>query len=286
MNLPVFLTLHGPEVRALENAQHRPLLLDALHRCAGIVCVAHCLRDLVLACDVPADKVRVIPNAAAREVFHPGSRGEAKRTLSLVPGQRLLVSVGRFESDKRQHLLLQAFQQLRESCPDLRLALLGEPTRHEPRYQASIEQMVARMNLGDVVYLPGSLPPERVATWLRAAELFVSASAREGCSTAILEALASGVPVVATAAGDTEALLDPPHRGVVPKSDEPAGLVSAIRKALKDRWDRARIAQYQADYTWDEVSLQTLSFYRERLELLGLGKPLASPTEPSGGVSS
>src|SRR5439155_2781011 len=144
---------------------------------------------------------RVIPNAVDRELFRLGDRNAARAALGIAAGGRLIVCVGMLVQGKGQHLLLRALARLRLRHPDLRLALVGGPA-HEPGYLRSRQKMVAELALGDAVHMTGSQSPQQVVQWLQAADLFALPTFDEGCCNAVLEAMACGLPVVTTPAGD------------------------------------------------------------------------------------
>jgi glycosyltransferase involved in cell wall biosynthesis len=261
---PVFITMRGLERPALQCRGRGAQLLWAMRECHGIVCVSHSLKELALDHGIDTDKVRVIPNAVDRDLYRPGNRDEARKALGIAPGARLIVCVGMLVHGKGQHLLLRAAARLRRRYPGLRLALVGGPA-HEPKYPDTLRKLAADLGLGDSLIMTGPLPPRQVVTWLRAADLFALPTFDEGCCNAVLEAMACGLPVVTTPAGDNAVLIDAPHRGLMVPINDAEGLTADIEAALKRSWDTEEIARYGADYTWDEVARQTACFFRERL---------------------
>ena len=272
LDRPVFITMRGLERQILDHPWRARQLLHALHRCDGIVCVSQSLYDLAVENGIDASKVRVIPNAVERDIFCPGSQEEARQRLGLDTHSRLIVSVGMFEFRKGQHLLLEAFSNMRSKHPELRLALVGGRT-HERSYPDQIDRMVGELGLADSVFMPGPQPPSRVADWLRAADLFALPTYDEGCCNAVLEALACGVPVITTDVGDNAPQIDAPRRGLLIPPGDANSLTEAIATGLDRGWDRATIAHFGSDYTWDEVARRTSAFLHERL-----GSPVAART--------
>lgn len=261
---PVFITMRGLERPLLRCRWRGAQLLWALRECTGIVCVSHSLKDLSLSHGIDADKIRVLPNAVDRELYQPGDRDDARQILGIDRQARLIVCVGMLVHGKGQHLLLRALARLRDRHPGLRLVLIGGPA-HEPRYPDSLRKLATELRLDDSVILTGSLPPHRVATWLRAADLFALPTFDEGCCNAVLEAMACGLPVVTTPAGDNALLIGAPQRGLLVPIDDAGALAEGMERALARPWDRQKIAEYGAGYTWGEVARQTVQFFRERL---------------------
>jgi glycosyltransferase involved in cell wall biosynthesis len=264
VNLPAFITMRGLERQILRYRWRRQQLIWALHRCAGIISVSESLRALAAECGVPPEKIEVIPNAVDRETFRLGDHEHARRVLGVKPDERLIVSVGMLVEGKGHHNLVDAIAHLRTKYAHLRLAIIGNAA-HEPAYPEFLRRRIGEQNLGDSVQLTGSLPPEIVATWLQAADAFALATYDEGCCNAILEAMACGLPVVTTPAGDNARLVAPPERGYIVPIGQSSALCEALESALDATWNRESIARYDADYTWNEVANRTARYFRKRI---------------------
>ena len=104
-------------------------------------------------------------------------------------GSQLLVAVGRLETVKGFDLLLQAFSSIAPSFPDWNLVIWGEG-----RERAALEQLRNRLGLQNRVELPGVT--EQPGMWIETADVFVLSSHYEGWPNALIEAMASGLPVV------------------------------------------------------------------------------------------
>jgi glycosyltransferase involved in cell wall biosynthesis len=261
---PVFITMRGLERPILQTRWRGSQLLWALRQCTGIVAVSHSLRDLAEAHGIDPAKIRVIPNAVDRQLYRPGDRHAARAALGVAPDAKLIVCVGMLIHGKGQHLLLRAAASLLPQHPTLRVVLIGGPA-HEPAYPQSLRRLALDLGLGERVVMTGSLPPQQVVTWLQAADLFALPTFDEGCCNAVLEAMASGVPVVTTPAGDNAGLVDAPRRGLLVPIDDAGGLSAGLDAGLGRRWDPSTIAAYGDGYSWDEVARQTLEFFHERL---------------------
>lgn len=177
---------------------------------------------------VSPGKRSLIPNGVDTDHFCPtsGSR-QAVPGCPFDPSRDLLVgTVGRLQTVKNQPLLARAFVLMLSEHPELmdraRLVIVGEgPLR------ADVEAVLEQSNLSHLAWLPGNRSD--VADVLRMLSIFVLPSQTEGTSCTLQEAMATGLPVVATAVGGTPDLLgDGPGRLV------PAGDVSKLAKAMYD----------------------------------------------------
>lgn len=166
----------------------------------------------------------------------------AEQPAAGVPREPFVLHAGRFMPQKRHDLLLDAWK--RAALPH-RLVLL---TAHDE----ALQSMIRSMGLQDRVTIAGFQP--QPYPWMRAAELLVLASDREGMPNVLVEALACGTRVVSTdcPSGPREVLRGELARGLVPCGD-PAALASAMRAALLDGWRRPSAADVPREFTEAEM---------------------------------
>jgi glycosyltransferase involved in cell wall biosynthesis len=263
LGVPHFITIRGLETDILERPEVRDQLLSALHSAAGVISVSHSLRELVASRGIDADKVLVAPNAVDRTLFRPGQCSAARAKLKVSDDEALIVCVGHLLSVKRHSVLIDAVAILRSWIP-ARLVIIGGPS-YEPDYPGALREQVARLGLADYVQFVGKLPPREVVEWLRAANVFALASAREGCCNAVLEALATGAPVVATRVGDNPHFVKEELNGYLVAPDDAAALAAALRRALSRDWNGAAISSSLAVGTWADTASRVIEFMRGRL---------------------
>jgi len=213
-------------------------------------------RDLVAHFGVPeAGAARLGTNAV---LTAPMLQALAQTARQPEPG--LIVAVGRLSPEKGFADLVAAMALL-ASRPGTRLIIAGEGTE-----RAALDAQIASLGLGGVVQLAG-FQSDPLAL-LRRAALFVSASHHEGLGNAIIEALASGVPVIATDAphGPREVLADGKWGVLVPVGDPPA-LAKAIAAALEAPQDGTAGTVRAMDFTVEAAAAAFLKLLREQ-ELL------------------
>jgi GalNAc-alpha-(1->4)-GalNAc-alpha-(1->3)-diNAcBac-PP-undecaprenol alpha-1,4-N-acetyl-D-galactosaminyltransferase len=138
---------------------------------------------------VPQRVVHIIPNFVA--VPHPAGTPEADRPPLEKEGLRHVVAMGRFNSQKAFDILIRAFAKSSVGRPEWRLTILGDG---EDRKQ--LELLIKDLGVTSVVRLPGRVANPGI--YLSAADLFVLSSRYEGFPNALLEAMAVGLPVIAT----------------------------------------------------------------------------------------
>lgn len=262
----VFLTLRGLEADYPAGSRIRKQLEKAIRDADGCICVSHGLKELAIDAGATPDKVRVIHNAVDRDRFFPGRKIEERKALGINEQTPLIVSVGHLLDVKRHHILIRAFSIARDAVPSAKLVVIGRKM-HEPDYPARLRKLVEELQLGDSVLFTGGLTPDEVATWLRASDLFALASRREGCCNAILEALCTGLPIVATPAGDNEYFVRDGENGYLTPFDDEQAMASALVRALrKEDWDRGGISAAISGRSWTNVGREVHDFFATNLQ--------------------
>jgi len=264
LGIPTFITLRGVEASQLRHPAVGRQMVDALQGCAGVIAVSHSLKDAAIEAGVDSDRVQVIPNGVDGRVFCPGDRYDARIRLGLPADAPIIVSVGSLIERKGFHLLLPAFAELRRAYPKSILVIVGGPS-HEISYPQKISRLIRELNLQQAVRLPGAVPPDEVATWLQAADLFCLVSSREGCCNAVLEALACGVPVVATPVGDNSKYVQAGKTGLVVPLEHMTDLSATLSMGLAHKWDSSEIVRQTTKYSWSDAANECITYMHSRL---------------------
>ncbi|HLQ65838.1 MAG TPA: glycosyltransferase [Candidatus Limnocylindrales bacterium] len=230
----------------------------------AIAAISGGVRDALVASGVSAARIRVIPSGIDLAPFDaPFDRAAARRALGLAPDDVLAIQVAALAPHKSQTTLLHAFALLRGRAPRLRAWIAGEGD-----LRSALLAEHGSLGLGDRVRFLGFR--EDVVTLLRASDLFVLSSYLEGLGTSILDAMAAGLPVVATRVGGIpEAVADGVTGFLVPPLDPPA-LAEALARLADDAalraslGERGRAAARQFDA--DRTAALTRSLYQLLLE--------------------
>ena len=163
-------------------------------------------------------------------------KAELRRLHRLGDETHVLLSVGRLSREKGHVDLIQAFPKIRKLAGDtpIRLVLVGEgPERQR------IESLCRGLNLANSVILAGH--QDDINPYYGIADVFVLPSHSEGCPNVLLESMAAGVPVVATAVGGIPEVVTSGREALLVKKQDPEALASAIVHLLKDRDCRDRL---------------------------------------------
>jgi glycosyltransferase involved in cell wall biosynthesis len=251
LRVPVTITLRGTEARHARDPALARKLRQALQRASRVFAVSDSLRQVAIGLGIPPEKVRVVGNGVDLDKFSPLPRAEARRRLGLPLDAPLLITVGGLVERKGFHRVIELLPALRRRHPGLGYLVVGGPSP-EGDMTTALQRRVATLGLGDAVHFLGPLPPEELPVPLSAADVFVLASRNEGWANVLLEAMACGLPVVATdVGGNAEVVCEPALGFVVPFGDADA-LQKALDKALRVSWDTEAIRSYAQRNTWDE----------------------------------
>lgn len=253
--VPLVVTVHGSDLYTnLRKKAWRRKLDEVVSAADALIAVSDTLaHDLVSLLGADPSKVTVIPDCYNDALFRPGEQPRADGTLRLI-------SVGRLVPVKGYDVLLDALALLAHQA-DFRweLTIIGEgPDR------AALIGRASHHGIADQVTFAGALPREEIAARLRHSDAFVSSSRREGFGVAIVEALGSGIPVVATRSGGPEGIVGPDD-GVLCEPGDPAALADAIGQVAERRRDfsSGAIASRACErFGRERVASQLVQLYR------------------------
>ncbi|GAB6095179.1 hypothetical protein JCM14469_14310 [Desulfatiferula olefinivorans] len=182
------------------------------------------------------------PTRVDTTMFFPGERTEVRQALGLPTRIPIAVASGRLHWAKGWPLVLKSFAEFNRRHPESRLIFLGDGDDRDALIEA-----IDELGLGQNVSLTGHQPPDRVAAYLRASDLLVMGSIKEGWSTVLVEALACGRPMVTSRFSSAEALVRQGKNGFVVDRD-PVVFATAMEQALSLRsveaYSRTEIRRY------------------------------------------
>lgn len=263
---------HGRDIHDLDGSNKKYRLLRRLLSplISRFITVSMDLHDwLVGDVGIPGRKVVQIYNGVDQARFSARSEQVPDHLPAgfLPPGGILIGTVGRLATVKDQRTLLAAFARLGERLPAmrprLRLVLVGDGPLHD-----ELAADARALGIEPQLWMPGDR--DDVPTLLALMDIFVLPSLAEGISNTILEAMASGLPVVATATGGNPELVKDGDNGyLVPVADADA-LADRLQQMLEDlegsramgRRGRERVEQ---EFNWDRTVDRYLSIYDEVL---------------------
>ena len=247
LGIPYAVKVHGSDLNVQASYPLRRRQIRAALRGAGaVVAVSRALADKAVAIGADAARVHVLYNGVDSALFAPGSRSAARARLQLGADAPLLLYVGNLKSSKGCLDLLEAFPALLAVRPQARLVYVGAgPCRQE------LLQRAAELGCAGRLTLAGAVAHDALGDWFRAADLLCLPSHNEGVPNVVLEAMACGTPVVASAVGGIPEVV-PGHAGLLVPPHDCAALSAALIAAGARTWEAARIAAHASGFRWDD----------------------------------
>jgi glycosyltransferase involved in cell wall biosynthesis len=223
---------------------------------------------------LPARKIHVIPNGCDLDRFSDSSSntGDLKNALGLRNGQSVLLVIGRLEPQKGHAVLLEAMARIRTEFANVHLVCVGEGSLAE-----SLKARTAELGLNECVHFVGY--QRRVEDWLAMADVAILPSFYEGMPLVVIEALAAGRAMVATAVdGTSEVVVNGKTGLTVPPGDAEA-LAKAISQLLRNPAERRALGAAGRQWVLEKFSEKAQVRRTQELYLSVLGKARSTRIE-------
>jgi len=267
LKVPVTITLRGTEVPLSRDPARRCRIVAALACASRIFSVSDSLKRHTVSLGIDGAKIRVVGNGVDTTKFHPLPKTEARSRLGLPQDAPVIVSVGALVERKGFHRVIECLPGLLRQFPDLHYLIVGG-AGPEGDMSEALRRQVAELGLESTVHFLGPIAPTELKLPLSAADVFTLATRNEGWANVFLEAMACGLPVVATDVGGNAEVVCKPELGTIVPFGQRATLEGAVTDALRRRWDRTAIIAYASDNSWDSrVAVLTEEFNRLTLSI-------------------
>jgi glycosyltransferase involved in cell wall biosynthesis len=245
LRVPLIATVLGSDINELPRIRSLGFqIVRGLRRAERVVSVSEALRDEVEKLGIARDKLVVQHNGVDGEVFAIRDKRAARAELGLSEDRPLVGYVGNLAHEKGPDVLVAAMAKV----PGADLAIIGAGA-----IQPALEDQARALGVADRVRFLGRKVHDEIPRWINAFDVFCLPSRREGCPNVVLEALASGRPVVASRVGGVPELLRKDNGLLVPP-DRPAELGAALESALSRAWDPDALRATVPSLSWDAVA--------------------------------
>lgn len=196
---------------------------------------------------IPPERLTVVPNGVDLDTFRLDvPTDELRRSLGLAPEHRVITNVGGLRPVKDHPTLLRAFARVHARHPEARLLIVG--STNIPGGKEHLEQLTASLQVTPAVIFAGIR--HDIPALLALSDVYVNSSTFEGMSNTILEAMAMGKPIVATAVGGNAELVVEGHTGLLTPAGDPERMAEKIESLLAN--DAQRTAMGRAARSWVE----------------------------------
>lgn len=243
----------------------RRLTRLAIERSDRVAAVSKALGNEMLALGQPRRSIATVYNGVDTVTFAPTPerRDELRRNLGLPAGGAGIVMVSRLARSKGVHELLAAFVRLNAQHKEAWLAIVGDgPER------AGLVRRVESLGIGSRVILPGAVPHDVVPQWLNASDIFVLPSYNEGLPNVVMEAMACGLPVLATDVGGISEAVTEACTGFLVQPRSADALIAPLEELLanpplRTRLGRAGRERVERQFGWRRSAECLLSVYED-----------------------
>jgi len=239
---------------------------EIVHTCHRILAPTERERDnLIRLYDAPAEKIGVVPCGVNLNLFCPQPKAAARKRLALDPADTILLYVGRFDPLKGLDTLLEAMAHFK-SHPGIRLVIAGGDGDESPAYRAMV-QKTKKLEIDENVMFVGRIAQQNLPPYYGAADVLVMPSRYESFGMVGLEALACGLPVVATPVGAVDELIRKTRAGCIVSDPTPQGLADGIQSIINSRTIPAAdvIRQSIREYSWSNVASAVIAEYENAI---------------------
>ncbi len=255
--LPVTMTGRGEDMRKFPDLPVVGKRIQAALRASDCsIGVSREIADKMVKNGSTPERTVVLANGIDSSKFFLMNQAECRDALKVPSDSKVLLSVGELIELKGFHLLVEAMPKLLERHPKLHLYIIGRPGRFGRDCTPDLKERIEKHSLQNNVTLVGAVPHDKLKVWFNAADLFALMSSAEGSPNVLLEAMACGVPAVATAVGGIPDELSDSFLGTLLPERTSECAANVIHDSLMKLWDRERIAEHMRKRSWSTVATQ------------------------------
>lgn len=242
---PFVVTARGSDINLIARyPAARKMIRWAANRAHTSIAVCAALREQMESMGFERSKLLVLRNGVDLELFRPISQAEARASLHW-PAAPTLLSVGHLVELKGHHVAIEALA----SLPGYRLVVVGAgPERR------SLESLARRLDVANRVVFSGAVPQTDLYRYYSASDVLVLCSSREGWANVLLESMACGTPVVATAVGGTPEVVSTREVGRLAADRTGSAFAVAIRDLMSSSPQREAVHRHAERFGWSETT--------------------------------
>lgn len=221
---------HGSGIEEIRKGKRRRIVARRmiLKLCSRIIAVSRMLQKwLIEVVKIKEEKIIYIPNGCDINKFHPGKDSEKREILGLREDDVVVGCVGSLKELKDQETLIKGFGKIAKSYDNLKLMLVGSGPQE--KYLISLAE---KMDLKERIIFTGGVP--EADSFYRMMNIFVLSSLSENCPNVLIEAMATGLPIIATDIGDVRYILGGEKGGIIIGTKDVDALADGIRFFLKN----------------------------------------------------
>jgi len=261
--VPLIISARGSDInRYARMLSIRKFLRYALIKADQLICVSKALKMEIIRLQVPEEKITVIPNGVDLGKFKSISKTAARKNLGLPDQKKIILYVGRLDENKGVDLLIRSLKIINGETKekDVHLIIVGNGQTRK-----KLESLTHSLNLSRQVLFMGTVPHNELYQWYSAADVFCLPSKMEGWPNVIMEAMACGVPVVATPVGGIPEIITSDKVGLLAQRNI-VKISKTLTIALQLPWNSDQIKKHAEQYTWVAAANAVFNIFEFALE--------------------
>ncbi len=197
-------------------------------------------------------EIFVLPNGIDSWKFNSLSKENSRKELKIQENEKIILFVGGLRHVKGARYLIEAMKTIIDREKNARLLIVGDGDEKE-----FLKDLVKRLNLQEHVNFAGKIPNENIPEYMVASDIFVLPSLSEGFPVTVLEAMASGLPIVTTDVRGLSEIVKEGENGFLVKPENPGEIAEKVLLILEDTELRERISlsnkEKSKKYSWESV---------------------------------
>ena len=263
---PLIITVHGSEIYLVHSRIGKKIALSILKRADFITAVSKGLVLELLDWGIDEKKVRLVPNGVDSTAFSPKDPVNTKEDLDFISNMKHVLFVGRLAPVKGVEYLIQAIPAVIKGFKRVHFVIVGDGDSTH-----ALQKLAEQLKINEYINFVGRQPHEKIAEYMAISDILVLPSLSEGLPVTVLEAMACGLPVIATRVGGIpEIVLDGVTGYVVPPKS-PKEISDKISLLLKNPNQCKAMGQSgkdlleKLDLSWKNAAKKTLEIYQDIL---------------------
>jgi len=259
---PLIITIRGSDLKyALKSSLFKRIIMFVFRRADYIIAVSEDLKKDIALLGIENNKISMIPNGIDTDLFKLRSKALIRKKLKLPLDKKIILFVGRLTKDKGISYLIQAFNKLDHSF----LLLLIGFGPDKPFFRKITEKN------NNITFL-GEKEHDQVAEYMNASDVFILPSLSEGRPNVILEAMASGLPIIATNVGGIPEMMQGNKNGFLIKKSNVNDIITAVRKIFDNpsKTKKMKLSNLkkikEGQSSWDNTCKKHIKIYNSLMQ--------------------
>lgn len=259
--IPVILSCRGSDLYTIWSPSvfQRPLSYVAIIGSNIVIALSEDMKRQIK--EKYPREIIVIPNGLNFNEFSNSNKIDFKKEFNIKNDKKIIIYVGRLHPVKGLEYLIEAMKLIQETYPNSVLLLVGSDHGNKK----NLEALIQKNNLKEKIFFTGIVPHEKIPAYLNNSHIFVLPSLSEGFPNVILEAMASGLPIVATRVGGIPEIIENEVNGFLVKPKDAKEIADKISLLLNDGLLRKSISLKNKKkaklFSWEKVSERLEEIY-------------------------